>query len=51
MTSAAGIAAFLDGAEAAVLVRLAEVRGSAPREAGAWMLVSARETLGTIGEG
>jgi xanthine dehydrogenase accessory factor len=35
----------------AVLVTVRETRGSVPREAGAWMLVGARETAGTIGGG
>jgi xanthine dehydrogenase accessory factor len=35
----------------AVLVTLAEVRGSAPREAGAKMVVTAQHTHGTIGGG
>ncbi|MDJ0941619.1 MAG: xanthine dehydrogenase accessory protein XdhC [Woeseiaceae bacterium] len=37
--------------EPVVLVTVAGVRGSAPREAGAKMLVTARETIGTIGGG
>lgn len=37
--------------EAAVLARVAAARGSTPREAGAWMLVTPRRTLGTIGGG
>ena len=42
---------LLEGAEPAALVRMTEVRGSAPREAGAWMLVTANRTAGTIGGG
>lgn len=34
-----------------VIVTLAEARGSTPREAGAWMLVTAEDTAGTIGGG
>jgi xanthine dehydrogenase accessory factor len=44
------IAAFLDRG-AAALVRVERARGSTPRDAGAWMLVSPDATLGTIGGG
>lgn len=37
--------------EAAVVVTVAAVRGSAPREPGAKMIVTAAETIGTIGGG
>lgn len=37
--------------EAAVLVTVADVRGSAPREIGAKMIVTSTETIGTIGGG
>lgn len=37
--------------EAAVLVTVAGIRGSAPREIGAKMIVTASETIGTIGGG
>lgn len=37
--------------ESSVLVTVVAVRGSAPREAGAKMIVTARETIGTIGGG
>jgi xanthine dehydrogenase accessory factor len=37
--------------ENAVLVTVAQTRGSAPREAGAWMLVFANGTVNTIGGG
>lgn len=37
--------------ELAVLVTVAGIRGSAPREVGAKMIVTAKETLGTIGGG
>ena len=47
---AAEIDAFLAAGPAA-LVRVEAARGSTPREAGAWMLVSTRGTLGTIGGG
>jgi xanthine dehydrogenase accessory factor len=39
------------GCEPAVLVTVAGVRGSAPREIGAKMIVTANETIGTIGGG
>lgn len=44
---------FLAGslADGAVIVRIAEVQGSTPREAGATMIVSARGSAGTIGGG
>src|SRR6187397_1751540 len=37
--------------EAAVLVRVDASQGSVPREAGAWMLVFARDFIGTVGGG
>ena len=37
--------------EDAVLVHVERTEGSAPREAGTWMAVFAREALGTIGGG
>ena len=37
--------------ESSVLVTVASVRGSAPREVGAKMIVTAKETIGTIGGG
>ena len=37
--------------EPAVLVTVAGIKGSAPREVGAKMIVTARETIGTIGGG
>ena len=37
--------------EPAVLVTVAGIRGSAPRELGAKMIVTERETIGTIGGG
>ncbi|MCO8144081.1 xanthine dehydrogenase accessory protein XdhC [Rhodovulum tesquicola] len=42
---------FLSAHPDAVLVRLEGVQGSAPREAGAWMLVAAGACFGTIGGG
>ena len=45
------VRAALAGDGRAVLVLVAEVRGSAPREAGAAMLVTAGATLGTVGGG
>jgi xanthine dehydrogenase accessory factor len=47
----ATLRAFLDAAPAAALVEVAEAKGSTPREKGAWMLVSLRAMLGTIGGG
>lgn len=41
----------LERGEGAVLVHVAEVRGSAPREAGAQMLVGETTTAGTVGGG
>ena len=37
--------------DAAVLVTISGIRGSTPRETGAKMIVTARETIGTIGGG
>ena len=37
--------------EPAVLVTVAGIKGSAPREVGAKMIVTARDTIGTIGGG
>lgn len=45
------LAAFFDAAPAAALVTVAEAKGSTPREAGAWMVVSPEKTFGTIGGG
>jgi len=45
------LADWLARGEAAVLVTVAETRGSTPREVGAAMLVTARETRGTVGGG
>jgi len=42
---------FFAASGASVLVRVAEARGSAPRETDAFMLVSAGQTCGTIGGG
>lgn len=42
---------FLEGGGDAVLVEVVEALGSTPREAGAWMVVTAKDTLGTIGGG
>jgi len=44
------VEAFLDKGPA-MLVRVESAKGSTPREAGAWMLVSEKRTLGTIGGG
>lgn len=43
--------ACLDRGEPAVLVSVAETRGSTPREAGAGMVVTGQEVTGTIGGG
>ncbi|PZQ88682.1 MAG: xanthine dehydrogenase accessory protein XdhC [Leifsonia xyli] len=42
---------YLARREAVALVTVSEVKGSTPREAGARMLVSARDVIGTIGGG
>lgn len=49
--SAAALRAFLADRPAAIVAELADVRGSSPREAGAFMLISADESIGTIGGG
>ncbi|MCX8101046.1 MAG: xanthine dehydrogenase accessory protein XdhC [Geminicoccaceae bacterium] len=43
--------ALLEAGRPAVLVRVVEVRGSAPREPGAAMLVTTEEIVGTVGGG
>ena len=48
---AARLSRFLQSADTAVKVEVAEARGSTPREAGAFMLVSADDLYGTIGGG
>jgi xanthine dehydrogenase accessory factor len=48
---AASLRAFLDASPAAILVEVAAVKGSAPRDKGAWMLVSPDRIFGTIGGG
>jgi xanthine dehydrogenase accessory factor len=50
MTPAA-LRAFIEAHPAAVAAELTAVRGSSPREAGTFMLISAGATLGTIGGG
>jgi len=45
------LAELADAGESSVLVTVASVRGSAPREVGTKMIVTARETIGTIGGG
>ena len=47
----AEIADFLARHDAVMRVEVSAVRGSAPREAGAFMLVSAKGAYGTIGGG
>lgn len=49
--TAAGFDEFMGRADGAVLVDLVDVKGSCPREAGAFMLVSAGAIFGTIGGG
>ncbi|OLP59448.1 xanthine dehydrogenase accessory protein XdhC [Xaviernesmea oryzae] len=46
-----GLAAFLDAEPALVLVEIVNVKGSAPRETDAFMLVGPRALFGTIGGG
>lgn len=45
------LAEFFERFPRAALVEITEVKGSTPRESGAWMLVSPVATLGTIGGG
>ncbi len=42
---------WLASKRSAVVVEVSESRGSAPREAGTRMLVSLRDTAGTVGGG
>ena len=49
--SAADLRGFFDRHKAAVVAELSAVRGSSPREAGAFMIISALEQIGTIGGG
>jgi xanthine dehydrogenase accessory factor len=51
MISAAGIDAFLRAHRQVVLAEVTGIRGSAPREIGAFMLISMNARLGTIGGG
>jgi xanthine dehydrogenase accessory factor len=46
-----GVENFLNNSPAAALIKVAEAKGSTPRERGAWMLVSPKATFGTIGGG
>ncbi len=48
---AAQLTRFLEKANAAIKIEVAEARGSTPREAGTWMLVSDTTLFGTIGGG
>lgn len=48
---AAALEAFLAAHPAAIVAELTAVRGSSPREEGAFMLISPSATLGTIGGG
>ena len=47
----AELAALDEDGEPAVIVTVGAIRGSAPREPGAKMIVTRRETIGTIGGG
>lgn len=47
----ATLRAFLAHNPSAIVAELTEVRGSSPRNAGTFMLISASETIGTIGGG
>jgi xanthine dehydrogenase accessory factor len=49
--SASELRAFFDRHPASVVAELVAVRGSSPREAGAFMVISAMEQIGTIGGG
>jgi xanthine dehydrogenase accessory factor len=49
--SATDLRLFLERNAAAVVAELTGVRGSSPREAGAFMVISAMEQIGTIGGG
>ncbi|MDC9825490.1 xanthine dehydrogenase accessory protein XdhC [Devosia sp. ZB163] len=49
--SATILRTFLAGNPAAIVAELTQVRGSSPREAGAFMLISAERQVGTIGGG
>ncbi|HEV7253314.1 MAG TPA: xanthine dehydrogenase accessory protein XdhC [Mesorhizobium sp.] len=51
MSSARALRKFLAAHPAAALVEVSEAKGSTPREAGAWMLVSPDAIFGTIGGG
>jgi xanthine dehydrogenase accessory factor len=42
---------FLNRSPTAAFIQVAEAKGSTPREKGAWMLVSPKDTFGTIGGG
>jgi xanthine dehydrogenase accessory factor len=48
---AAPLSPFLANADAKILVEVAAIKGSTPREAGAFMLVSANQIAGTVGGG
>ena len=45
------VKAFLDAADRTAMVEVARAKGSTPREAGAYMLVSPKSIHGTIGGG
>ncbi|MDN5926092.1 MAG: xanthine dehydrogenase accessory protein XdhC [Hyphomicrobiales bacterium] len=46
-----GVENFLNDSPSTALIKVAEAKGSTPREKGAWMLVSPKATFGTIGGG
>ena len=46
-----GVETFLNNSPAAALIKVADAKGSTPREKGAWMLVSPAAIFGTIGGG
>ena len=50
-SSAGSLKAFLDAGDPTALVEVARAKGSTPREAGAYMLVSRKAIHGTIGGG
>ena len=50
-TPAANLLALLDSGTSAIWVCVSDAKGSVPRERGAMMIVTAQQTLGTIGGG
>ncbi|ARE41558.1 XdhC protein (assists in molybdopterin insertion into xanthine dehydrogenase) [Rhodovulum sp. P5] len=51
MRSGEDVRRFLNRMAEVILVSVTDVQGSAPREAGSWMLVAADEVMGTVGGG